>query len=86
MLSESLKEVSEKGGIFEKDDTFNISSASKQLLDYQKMLSYHKIKAIEEKYTTIKNINLGLQKAIQELALENEKYKYTIETIIKNNK
>ncbi|KAM9944056.1 hypothetical protein ACTFIT_008643 [Dictyostelium discoideum] len=84
MLTESLKEVGDRGSIFERDESFNISSASKQLLDYQKMLSYHKIKSIEEKYTTIKNINLGLQKAIQELALENEKLRYALVNIEKN--
>ncbi|KYQ89630.1 hypothetical protein DLAC_09595 [Tieghemostelium lacteum] len=86
MLSESLKEVGDRGGIFERDENFNISSASKQLLDYQKMLALHKIKTVEEKYSSIKNINLGLQKFIQELKLENEKYKYTLEAIIKNSK
>eukprot|EP01132_Coremiostelium_polycephalum_P000376 gene376-474_t len=85
MLSESLKEISERGSIFERDESFNISSASKQLLDYQKMMAFHKIKSVEEKYSTIKNINLGLQKSIQELALENEKYKYTLEAILKNS-
>ncbi|KAF2076536.1 hypothetical protein CYY_002150 [Polysphondylium violaceum] len=85
LLSESLKEAGDRGILFERDESFNINSASKQLLDYQKVLAYHKIKAVEDKYATIKNINLGLQKAIQELSVENEKYKYTLETIIKNN-
>ncbi|GAM17490.1 hypothetical protein SAMD00019534_006650 [Acytostelium subglobosum LB1] len=84
MLSESLREIGERTSIFDRDESFNISSASKQLLDYQKMLAYHKIKSIEEKYATIKNINLGYQKAIQELSLENGKYKYTLEALIKN--
>ncbi|EGG21445.1 hypothetical protein DFA_01329 [Cavenderia fasciculata] len=86
MLSESLRDLGDRTNIFDRDESFNISSASKQLLDYQKILAYQKIKSVEEKYGTIKNINLGLQKTIQELSLENEKYKYSLEALKNQNR
>jgi hypothetical protein len=52
----------------------------KALFEQHKNISQAKIKAVEEKYQTIKQINFGLEKEIVSLQTEVEKYKQWITT------
>jgi len=56
-------ELKEKVGRAEKEreQRESISATQRQLLEYHKQITLQKIKAVEEKYSCIKKINIGLE-------------------------
>jgi hypothetical protein len=64
----------------EKEELVQRNLQLKNLLETQKNVAQAKLRAVEEKYQCIKNINSRLEKEILSLQTELEKYKHWIDT------